>query len=70
MTHLASRLLVAPRLIPVTLVVIFSAPAWITWPFLSRERRTSVLDMVKALTQWTNAEIATPPTAQPDSLSS
>jgi hypothetical protein len=40
------------RTVPVTLIVILSFPAWLTWPFLSEERRKSVVQMVDALTRW------------------
>jgi len=42
----------AIRMVPVVLIVILSFPAWLTWPFLSEERRKSVLQMVHALGQW------------------
>ncbi|MES4908890.1 MULTISPECIES: hypothetical protein [unclassified Streptomyces] len=41
------------KVLPVILVVVLSAPAWLTWPFLSRQRQQVVLDMVKALADWT-----------------
>lgn len=53
------RVAVAAILIlPLLALVFLSVPAWITWPFLSTERRTTVLqfvdrivEMVKALTK-------------------
>jgi hypothetical protein len=44
---------IAIRIVPVTIIVILSFPAWLTWPFLSKERRTSVIEMVHALGRWT-----------------
>ena len=40
------------RMVPVTIIVILSFPAWLTWPFLSKERRGSVVEMVQALGRW------------------
>jgi len=44
--------------IPVLALILFSMPAWITWPFMSTERRNTVLefvdriiDLAKALTK-------------------
>ena len=42
----------AIRMVPVTLIIILSFPAWLTWPFLSEERRQSVLQMVRILGRW------------------
>jgi hypothetical protein len=44
---------VALKLLPVLVVVVLSAPAWLTWPFLPEPRQRVVLDMVKALADWT-----------------
>ncbi|MGA5703082.1 hypothetical protein [Peterkaempfera bronchialis] len=41
------------KVLPVVLVVTLSAPAWLTWPFLPEPRQRVVLDMVKALAEWT-----------------
>lgn len=41
------------KIFPVILVVALSAPAWLTWPFLPEPRQRVVLDMVKALADWT-----------------
>jgi hypothetical protein len=43
---------IAIRMVPVTIIVILSFPAWLTWPFLSKERRESVMEMVQALGRW------------------
>jgi hypothetical protein len=40
------------RMVPVILIVILMSPAWLTWPFLSKERRQSVLQMVRILARW------------------
>ncbi|WP_030398459.1 hypothetical protein [Kitasatospora purpeofusca] len=34
-------------------VVVLSAPAWLSWPFLSEQRQRIVIEMVKALADWT-----------------
>ncbi|RSN57752.1 hypothetical protein DMH12_12470 [Streptomyces sp. WAC 04229] len=47
--------LVVLKLLPVLLVVVLSAPAWLTWPFLTQARQRVVLDMVKALADWTRS---------------
>ncbi|GAA3372149.1 hypothetical protein GCM10017744_102490 [Streptomyces antimycoticus] len=45
--------LVVLKILPVLFVVVLSAPAWLTWPFLSGQRQQVVLDMVKTLAEWT-----------------
>ena len=47
-----SMIATAVRMVPVTLIVILSFPAWLTWPFLSEDRRRSVLQMVRILGRW------------------
>ncbi|MGR3871580.1 hypothetical protein ACUXZZ_23755 [Streptomyces graminifolii] len=47
--------LIALKILPVVLVVVLSAPAWLTWTFLPEQRQRVVLDMVKALADWTQA---------------
>jgi hypothetical protein len=49
----ARALVVAITMLPVLLVVILSAPAWVVWPWLGEERRESVHRMVDQLTRWT-----------------
>jgi hypothetical protein len=44
------------RVLPVLVIVILSAPAWLTWPFLPADRQQVVLDMVKELAAWTRGE--------------
>ena len=41
--------------IPLLALVLLSAPAWITWPFLSTERRTTVLAFVDRIVALTKA---------------
>ncbi|MER8009649.1 hypothetical protein [Streptomyces sp. NPDC094149] len=48
----AKALLVAVRMLPLLVIVCLSAPAWVSWPFLSAPRQQVVLDMVKALGAW------------------
>ncbi len=47
--------LVALKLLPVLLVVVLSAPAWLTRPFLAQARQQVVLAMVKTLADWTRS---------------
>jgi hypothetical protein len=69
LTALLSRgsraLVVAIAMLPVLLLVILSAPAWIVWPLLSAERRESVHLMVQQLASWTRDILSetTPPSA-------
>lgn len=50
------RLLVVALLsLPLLCVVLLSAPAWATWPFLSEDKRKTVLSFVEQLTQWAKA---------------
>ena len=44
------------RAVPVVIIVILSAPAWLTWPFLSEARQRTVLQMVDALARWTRGD--------------
>lgn len=44
------------RAVPVVVIVVLSAPAWLTWPFLSQSRQQVVLQMVDALARWTKGE--------------
>ena len=41
--------------IPLLALVLLSAPAWITWPFLSTERRNTVLEFVDRIIALTKA---------------
>ncbi|MFD4659646.1 hypothetical protein ACFWP2_28925 [Kitasatospora sp. NPDC058444] len=61
------------RVLPVVVVVVLSAPAWICWPFLPERRQQVVLEMVRALADWTRGaglpeEITADPAAGPDPL--
>ena len=49
----ARALVVAITMLPVLLVVILSAPAWVVWPWLGENRRESIHRMVDQLRQWT-----------------
>lgn len=65
MHSLSTRLLATLRLLPVVLVVVLSAPAWITWPYLPSERQDFVLRMVKELILWTHGPSDSRPTEGP-----
>ena len=43
---------VAVLVVPLIVVVVLSAPAWITWPFLPTERREAVLQFLDRLILW------------------
>jgi hypothetical protein len=58
--HRAPWVLVALMCIPLSLVVLLSAPAWLSWPFLSDKRRRTVLHLVDRLIEWTRAMHGTP----------
>ncbi|MDH6604461.1 hypothetical protein M2164_000096 [Streptomyces sp. SAI-208] len=47
--------LVAARTLPLLVIVVLSAPAWISWPFLSAARQQVVLEMVRTLAGWSTA---------------
>jgi hypothetical protein len=47
------RVAVAAILVlPLIAVILLSAPAWITWPFLAADRRTTVLEFVDRIAGW------------------
>jgi hypothetical protein len=52
---LSRPFLVALFLLPLLAVVLLSAPAWLTWPFLSPQRQEVVLAVLDRLVQWTRA---------------
>jgi hypothetical protein len=58
MAPLLPRLAISPLVwaVPVTIIVILSAPAWLTWPFLSESRQQAVLQMVDALARWMRSD--------------
>jgi hypothetical protein len=41
--------------IPLLALVLLSMPAWITWPFLGTERRTTVLEFVDRIVELTKS---------------
>jgi hypothetical protein len=41
--------------IPLLVIVVLSVPAWLSWPFLSGDRRTAVLQFVERLIDWVTA---------------
>lgn len=41
--------------IPLLALILLSLPAWITWPFLSTERRTTVLQFVDRIIELAKA---------------
>lgn len=41
--------------IPLLALILLSVPAWITWPFLSTERRNTVLEFVDRIIELTKA---------------
>jgi hypothetical protein len=43
----------AITMLPVLIFVILSMPAWLSWPFLSTERRNTVNLMMEQMTDWT-----------------
>jgi hypothetical protein len=45
-------LIVALLVLPLLLIVVLSAPAFLSWPFLSEKRRASVLELVRLLIGW------------------
>lgn len=49
--------LAALFLLPLLVVVLLSAPAWLTWPFLPRDRQQFVLEVLDRLVRWTRAAI-------------
>ncbi len=44
--------LTAILVLPLIVVVLLSMPAWITWPFLAADRRTTVLQFVDRIASW------------------
>jgi len=46
-------LIAAMVTLPLLTFVLLSAPAWLTWPFLSEQRRQSVLDVIEMIVTWT-----------------
>ncbi|MGW0880360.1 hypothetical protein [Streptomyces sp. NPDC002671] len=48
-------LLGALRILPLIIVVLLLAPAWLSWVFLPENRQRRVIDLVKQLIEWTKA---------------
>lgn len=49
--------LAVPLVLPLLAVVVLSAPAWLTWPFLPAERQRTVLRVLDRLVHWTRAAV-------------
>lgn len=43
-------IIVALLILPLLVIVILSLPVWVSWPWLSQERRTDVLKLVEKVT--------------------
>ncbi len=52
----------ALRILPLIIVVVLLAPAWLSWVFLSESRQSRVIDLVKQLIEWTKATREESPT--------
>jgi hypothetical protein len=46
---------IALAFVPISLMVLLSAPAWLSLPFLSEQRRHTMLQLVDRLIEWTRA---------------
>ncbi len=44
--------IVAALAVPLTVIVLLSAPAWVTWPFLPSERRETVKEFLGLVIDW------------------
>jgi len=53
--HWQRAVITALLVIPLVLVVLLTAPAWLVMPFLSESRRNSVLDLLDRLIDWIKA---------------
>jgi hypothetical protein len=38
--------------VPLLVVIVLSAPAWLSWAFLSADRRNAVVDFLSLLVEW------------------
>ena len=45
----------ATLVLPLLVLILLSLPAWITWPFMGTERRTTVLEFVDRIADWAKA---------------
>ena len=41
------------RVLPVVIVTVLTGPGWLCFPFLSRDRRAAILDLLQGLIAWT-----------------
>ncbi|RAJ29838.1 hypothetical protein K353_06542 [Kitasatospora sp. SolWspMP-SS2h] len=57
--------LVSLLALPLLAVVLLSAPAWLTWPFLPAPRQRVVLAVLDRLVQWTRAVASRTSVSQP-----
>ena len=48
-------LVVAILVVPLLVLVLLSMPAWLLWPFLDGERRSSVLEFLDRIVEWIKA---------------
>ena len=48
-------LVVAILVVPLLVLVLLSMPAWLVWPFLDAERRSSVLEFLDRIVEWIKA---------------
>ncbi|GAA2731816.1 hypothetical protein GCM10010360_16380 [Streptomyces nogalater] len=48
-------LLTVLRFLPVLIIVVLMAPAFLTWPFLPQRRHDSLLEFMQKLIDWTRA---------------
>jgi hypothetical protein len=51
--------------VPLLMVVLLSAPAWLVWPFLPKERRATVLEFLDHLVDWVKVLAGTDQQPQP-----
>jgi hypothetical protein len=54
---LSRPVLVALFALPLLVVVLLSAPAWLTWPFLPTGRQEVVLAVLDRLVRWTRVVV-------------
>ena len=54
---LSRPVLAALFALPLLAVVLLSAPAWLTWPFLPSRRQEVVLAVLDRLVQWTRVAV-------------
>jgi hypothetical protein len=55
---LSRPVLVALSVLPLLVVVLLSAPAWLSWPFLPAGRQQVVLAVLDRLVQWTRVAVS------------